>query len=330
MPNQIKVSILVPVYKAENYIKACFDSILAQDYPGPLECIFVDDCGGDKSIPIIHGEIEKYESNIDFRIIYHESNKGVATSRNTLIKNATGDYFFFLDADDELRPCCISKLVEQTEEQKYDLVLGNHVVVGVRQPIPSLLFEKKTILNKCEISSSFAQERWPVFPHNKLCRRQFIIDNELYFKDGIIHEDILWSFMLSCTAKSMCVIPTITYNYYMRDHSITSPDNNVVRWESYEIVWAEMNKYMVDHQQVNHNTLSYLNTYLIYILGYKVGAFKEFAKAYKKLRKLHLIPATEHIKTNGRTIKYQLKDLHYYFPWFISLFWEYQIVKRLK
>lgn len=330
MANQIKVSILVPVYKAENYIKDCFESVVAQDYTGPMECVFVDDCGGDNSIKILKQEIEAYHGCIDFRIIQHESNKGVSTTRNTCIRHATGDYIYFLDSDDVILPKCISLLISQLKKEDFDFIIGGHEVTEMKHPIPMLQYDKQTFLFGNEIGKSFAEQKWTVFPVNKLCRRQFIIDNELYFKGGIIHEDILWSFMLSCTAKSMCVIPTITYNYYMRDHSITSPDNNVVRWESYEIVWAEMNKYMVSHQQINHNTLSYLNTYLIYILGYKVWSFKEFSKAYRKLRRLHIIPILQHLKTNGRMLKSQLKDLHYYFPWYISQFWEYQIVKKLK
>lgn len=321
---------MVPVYKAENFIKACFDSVVAQNYTGLIECVFVDDCGGDNSIKILENEIDHYRGSISFRIICHDKNKGVATSRNTLIRNATGEYFFFLDSDDVITPDCISLLTSQLSIDDFDFVIGGHKVTDMKHPIPMLQYDQKAILTGEEIMKSFAEQKWTVFPVNKLCKRGFILENNLLFKDGIIHEDVLWSFMLSCMAKKVCIVPSVTYNYIMRDHSITSPDNNLVRWESYEIVWEEMNRYMVNHKQINHHTLSYLNTYLIYILGYKVNSLSEFSGAYKRLRATHIIPLWDHLRTNGKVIKYHLKDFHYFFPWYIARYWEFQIVKRLR
>ena len=84
---RMKISIIVPVYNVEQYIKECFDSIAAQTYKGDIECIFVDDCGQDKSVEILEKMIADYQGGISFSIIHHEHNKGLSGARNTMPKS---------------------------------------------------------------------------------------------------------------------------------------------------------------------------------------------------------------------------------------------------
>lgn len=71
----MKISIIVPVYNVEQYIKECFDSIAAQTYKGEIECIFVDDCGQDDSVAILEKLIAEYHGPMQFSIVHHEHNK---------------------------------------------------------------------------------------------------------------------------------------------------------------------------------------------------------------------------------------------------------------
>lgn len=79
----MKISIIVPVYNVEQYIKECFDSIAAQTYKGDIECIFVDDCGQDDSVAVLEKLIAEYKGPIQFSIVHHEHNKGLSGARNT-------------------------------------------------------------------------------------------------------------------------------------------------------------------------------------------------------------------------------------------------------
>lgn len=106
----MKISIIVPVFNVEQYIKECFDSIAAQTYKGDIECIFVDDCGQDDSVAILEQLITEYHGPIQFSIVHHEHNKGLSGARNTGIRQAKGDYLYFLDSDDTITPDCIEKL----------------------------------------------------------------------------------------------------------------------------------------------------------------------------------------------------------------------------
>jgi glycosyltransferase involved in cell wall biosynthesis len=95
----ILISIIVPVYNGETYLDRCFSSITRQSYKN-IECLFVDDGSKDTSYKKLSEFTMNYSGNITFRIIRHEENKGLSAARNTGILNATGEYLYFLDADD--------------------------------------------------------------------------------------------------------------------------------------------------------------------------------------------------------------------------------------
>ena len=88
MNNDIKVSILVPFYKVENYVGKCVESLFSQTYKN-IEYVFVNDCTPDKSMQIINEYIDKYCVRDKCKIIEHKTNKGISTSRNDCLDNAT-------------------------------------------------------------------------------------------------------------------------------------------------------------------------------------------------------------------------------------------------
>lgn len=220
--NNPKISIIVPVYNVEQYIRECFDSIAAQTYKGELECIFVNDCGQDKSVDVVEKMMEAYQGNIDFQLIHHEYNKGLSGARNTGIINATGEYLYFLDSDDTITVDCIEKLVELAE--KYP---NAEVVQGSANAKTDWLIIKQDLVP--EYSDDFAWIRktllkriLPMTAWNKLVTRQFVLSHDLYFVDGMLHEDEVWNFMLAKYVHhiAMCFVPT--YNYRDNDSGIMS------------------------------------------------------------------------------------------------------------
>jgi len=109
--NSTKVSIIIPVYNVEKYIEACFNSISNQTYKN-IEAIFVDDCSSDDSYKILSNLIKQHsQSEIQYKILRHESNKNVSFARNTGIRAATGDYISFIDSDDIIIPNGIEYLL---------------------------------------------------------------------------------------------------------------------------------------------------------------------------------------------------------------------------
>lgn len=219
----MKISIIVPVYNVEQYIKKCFDSIAAQTYKGEIECIFVDDCGQDKSVELLEEMIANYHGSISFSIIHHEHNKGLSGARNTGIRNATGDYLYFLDSDDTITPDCIEKLASLAE--KYP---GVEVVQGSAKAKMGWLQLKHSQVP--EYSDNFKWIRRtllkryviPMTAWNKLVRRDFVLKHQLYFVEGMIHEDEIWNFMLAKHVHRLASCYEPTYNYRVNESGIMS------------------------------------------------------------------------------------------------------------
>lgn len=220
--NDPKISIIVPVYNVEQYVRECFDSIAAQTYKGELECIFVDDCGQDKSVEVLEKLMAGYQGNIVFRLVHHEQNKGLSGARNTGIKYATGEYLYFLDSDDTITPDCIERLGALV--MKYP---GVDVVQGSAKTATDWAIIENTKFP--EYSNNFAWIRktllkriLPMTAWNRLVSRKFILSHDLYFVEGMIHEDEIWNFMLSKYVHSMALCFNPTYNYRENDNGIMS------------------------------------------------------------------------------------------------------------
>lgn len=219
--NKIKVSIIVPVYNVAEYITECFNSVASQTFTGGMECIFVDDCGTDDSVDIVRSLISSYHGNVRFRVVNHDHNKGLSAARNTGIRNAKGDYLYFIDSDDSITSDCIEKLT--TLAEKYP---GVEIVQGSAKSNSDWLMLKWNLTP--EYSESFKWIRTtmlkryvlPMTAWNKLVRRDFVLEHELYFAEGMIHEDEVWNFMLSKYVHRIAFCFDATYNYRVNDEGI--------------------------------------------------------------------------------------------------------------
>ena len=121
MSNQdIKVSILVPFYRVENYVGRCVESLFTQTYQN-VEYVFVNDCTPDRSMEVINEHIAKYGVAEKCKMIVHEQNQGISTSRNDCLDNMTGDYFLFIDSDDYIDHDMVEQLVKAAVRDNADI-----------------------------------------------------------------------------------------------------------------------------------------------------------------------------------------------------------------
>lgn len=117
-----KISIIVPIYKVEDYIKRCCESLFLQS-SDEIEYVFIDDASPDGSIQIVEHEIKVHNINADkVRIIRNEINQGVAFARKAGLENATGEYVLFVDADDWIDATSISKLLGTIKNKNVEIV----------------------------------------------------------------------------------------------------------------------------------------------------------------------------------------------------------------
>lgn len=206
----MKVSIVVPIYNCEKYVRRCLESIAAQDYPD-IECILVDDCGTDKSMAIARDFISSYNGPIGFKILSHDANRGAAIARNTGIAEAMGEYIYFADADDVLAPSCIVTMAKfVSTNRSVDIVQGKalftrHDESDVYEKLHMLDFvpivKGQSNLTMAELFLTF---RFPWTPWNKLVKKSVIIDNDVLFYPQLRrNEDFLWTYQLSLWVKNV-------------------------------------------------------------------------------------------------------------------------------
>ena len=253
--SNLKVTIVIPVYQVEDYIESCLKSVANQTYNGAIECIVVDDCSADSSWQIAENFISEYNDKIDFKLIRHTENKGLSAARNTGMDHASGEYIYFLDSDDEITPECIERLVKPLDNYKYDLVTADFTIVGGRLVTTYL---KARGEYKSGIKEAYYRKEWNVTAWNKLCNIDFLRRHNLRFKEGIIHEDILWSFYLANFAKSMYALEDKTYIYNSRSSSIMGSMNLKDSKDSKLVIYSDINSFLAKRGLDKKDDIAYI------------------------------------------------------------------------
>lgn len=267
-----KVSIIVPVYNVEMYLRECLDSLVEQTYPN-IEIIVVDDGAKDRSGEIADEYAERYENIITI----HKNNEGLGLARNAGLKIATGDYVSFIDSDDYADKDMISNLMKPIIEQSFDTVIGGFKKVDDKKRI--LFVEKYSIQFFCNqdvfqvffpriIGSepkqhdSFRMSVWnAVFDLNIIKSNNIVFPSERKF----ISEDLLFDFYYYQYAQKVCVLDSISYNYRTNTNSLTTK----YRPEKFDMVtylYQDMKKRIIEAYQGDENPIQRLQVqYLINI-----------------------------------------------------------------
>jgi glycosyltransferase involved in cell wall biosynthesis len=205
------ISIIIPVYNTDEYIKKCLMSVIRQTYKN-LEIIIINDGSEDNSLSICEDIAEE-----DPRIsIYSQKNGGASSARNHGIDIAKGKYIYFIDSDDYIIPTCIESLVSVLA--KYPLV--NIVQSGVTGWSKHDIYNKRNLVeyscNKKWIKKTMLNHKlFPFTPWNKLIRLDFIRNHHLRFLEGIKYEDVLWNYHMAKYVYSIAFYfdKTYIYNY---------------------------------------------------------------------------------------------------------------------
>lgn len=216
------LSIIIPVYKVEKYIRKCLDSIFSQNVPlSDYEVIIVNDGTPDKSMAIVNEFKEQYP-NI---IIINQENQGLSSARNVGIDVSRGDYIWFVDSDDWLEPDSLTRLFNFIKEDLSDLY-----VLKLRHYGESGLCMKgySDSLAKVEHvkGTDFIVRRYPIAPMQQYVIKSTVIKSKgLKFYPGIYHEDHEFAPRLLLNCGEVIIFPEYLYGYLRRDDgSITSDE----------------------------------------------------------------------------------------------------------
>ena len=211
---QPKISIIVPIYKAETYLNACLDSILGQTYQN-LQIILVDDGSPDGCGAIC----DAYKAKDDRICVIHQPNSGVSAARNAGLSAATGDWIGWVDADDWIDSDMIAYLLRNALDEQADIC-----VCGRYEERPNrtayfgwqrrALLEQKTAL-KALLDNQVLDDAL----YDKLWRRELFQD--IQFPVGYTYEDLATVYRLFGKAARILCLPEPKYHYRHRGGSIT-------------------------------------------------------------------------------------------------------------
>lgn len=260
----MRFSVIVPIYNTEKYLDKCIQSVLCQTL-SDYELLLIDDCSTDSSLTIAC----KYQSSDHVAILRNSSNSGLSKTRNIGIEYASGDYIVFLDSDDYIDQNALFDLNKLICENNFpDIIYNGFVEERGRNKEKKYGYVSKA--NKIYTGHDFLKselEKRTLYAAAcfGIYKRKLIIDNKLFFKPGIYHEDELWTPQVVDKAMAIYVSDLAYYHYIRRDNSITKVKdktrNGIDLIEScYELmsIFSKMDDYYLKKMMDNHIAMLYM------------------------------------------------------------------------
>ena len=217
--SQDLISVIIPVYKAADYIKERGFSIINQTYPN-IEFIFVEDCSPDNTWQVLQ-EFKSSHPDKNIILYHNEKNLGPGPARNKGFELSSGKYVYFADADDEADINLLQKAYDKLEAEQSDFVLfGHQRIEGDKienQNLHKLLMQPKSIehLKKNPFLPA-------VVPWNKVVRKSFLEKNQIIFPPIIYGDDFCWSMQIIYASHKASFINELLYKYIDTAGCLTS------------------------------------------------------------------------------------------------------------
>lgn len=207
----MKLSIIIPVYNSEQYIGRCLNSILNQNLPlDDYEVIIINDGSSDNSLQIANVFAKQYK-NVK---VYGQSNKGQGVARNKGMEKALGDYIMFIDSDDYLVHNVLNDMLSRVEDNNVEILVSGFWQMSrdgsIQQRIDRFV-EKNCLFSGEQV---VLKGYFPTSVCAKLYHRRFVLDCNVTFASGIIHEDVDFNVRLFPKAKRVKFIDKCTYVYF--------------------------------------------------------------------------------------------------------------------
>lgn len=228
-----RISILVPIYGTEQYIKRCAQSLFKQTYDN-IEFVFVNDATKDNSISILNEVIKEYpQIKNSIKIINHQKNRGLAAARKTALNNATGDYIMHVDSDDFLPFDSVDKLVEAANKGNYDIINGSYQIYSNHKlgniMLPYTKSKDSYIRNMISKLGIVPNNIW-----GRLIKKDLYINNNINAIEGIdFSEDycvlpkLLYYANITSISDVVYFYNTENLNSYLHNYSVKSLNSDI-------------------------------------------------------------------------------------------------------
>ncbi len=246
-----EISIIIPCYNVENYIMRCFHSLQNQTIGlDKLELIFVDDASTDSTWELLT-QIEQTAPE-SVCIVHLEQNCRQGGARNIGLSYASGNYIGFVDSDDWVEPDMYERLYDAATKHGSDVAFCRYVRDNGKSDLFLSPDEKNTGNPDRTLRIATAQQRTDFIVSNvigygvwdKLFRKDFLLENEIFFPEHLTYEDIYFGSLVYLYAKRVSIVERTLYHYYINDASTVLGRNQVhhkdiikindLKWEAYE------------------------------------------------------------------------------------------------
>ena len=259
------VSVIVPVYKVEPYLRTCVDSILAQTFTD-FELILVDDGSPDNC-----GAICDEYAFLDSRVrVIHQENQGVSAARNLGVKEAKGKYIAFVDSDDAIHPQMYEMLVPVLENTEYPLI---HCAFHRSYDDDISSFPERYMFSIDDVQIMTSEEgmvrmmdgtHYGHYIWKGLYRAEYI--RKYLFPDGVRWEDVIWSGEIVGNTEKYCYVPYDLYSYRINVSGLVKTET----WVVYKDYFKALLEYLELTKQLTPKVLNEVRllTYQAMIYGY--------------------------------------------------------------
>ena len=216
----VSISIIIPIYNVEAYIRRCLESVMTQEFEGAtVECLLVDDCTPDQSMTIVRTMVSEYNGPISFILLKHDVNRGLSAARNTGILQAKGDYVFFMDSDDYLMPHSLQYFLDNMS-MDVDILIGNVKNCKAKNLLINNVHDSCLMTNRDLFFQRLLQHKIYLYAWNKIIKRDILLKYHIFFEEGILYEDQCWSYQLFSKVSSIMLLSQVTYVYEYNPNSI--------------------------------------------------------------------------------------------------------------
>ena len=317
----MKVSIIMPIYNAEKYLAKSLDSIISQNYKN-LEIILINDGSTDMSL----SKLIKYSEKYEFVKIINQKNRGVSAARNIGINESKGEYIYFLDSDDYLELDAMEYCYNAAKKYNLDIVSfdaksfvdneyeGSKLIENYDRSkiLDSIVMKGSEFFEYLVENRAYENPIWLNF-----YRREFLVKNNLYFHENIIHEDEIHTLKTVISANRAMYIPKQFFNRRVRGNSIMTTKLGYKNAYSMKIVSKEGYDFYIENKGKFSNNIDNILIdkirYFYWIAIRYCDKMEENELIKNKLRCeiLNQLNDTQGIITNK--LKYQIYNPHKYY-----------------
>lgn len=209
MTEEPLISVIIPVYNGEKYVKQCLENMMSQSYKN-LEVIVIDDGSTDNSAEIAQG--------YPVKITRLQKNSGLSVARNTGMDTAEGEYIHFMDVDDAINPDFYKEMATAIIETDADIACSG--MINEIKPHRTTLFQERLVLSSVQEKLKATNVGKWGFVWRYLLRTDFLRTHDLRFEEGRFIEDLPFSLPAVFFAKKLVVVPGAVYTYIYRENSI--------------------------------------------------------------------------------------------------------------